>query len=223
MERTSNTKVLLIFILFLAAFLVTTKGGNEVPMKGEVYQPQFFGWPFGKCPFGGFPGSRGIPNPGASNPFGLYGFGPIGGLPDFGGIPNPGGPFGFGPIGGLPGSRGIPNPGGPNLGGSGLPNPGGPYGFDPIGGLPGPGGIPTPGGSGLPNPGGPGLPNPSGPNPGGPGLPNPRGPNPGGPYGSSLAGGLLGSRGIPNLTDPKTKLLHGNIPKGDGASGSQSP
>lgn len=88
MESTS-TKAWLIFLLFLMAFLVTTEGGKEEPVKDGTDNSDhhnFFGSPFVPCPFVTtccvfFPG-----------------FGPHGGPPGSGsGWPKPDGPKPHGP------------------------------------------------------------------------------------------------------------------------------
>lgn len=95
MEKT--TKALLVFTVFLMAFLIGAEGGKDVPKKDDqLYNSQHFfgglnfghGWPF---PF--IPGFGGIP--------GLGPFGPIGGIPGFGpgigpGV-EPGAGSGYGP------------------------------------------------------------------------------------------------------------------------------
>lgn len=55
MEKT--TKAVLVFTLFLIAFLIGAEGGRDVPKKDDqVYEPQTL-WPFCLCPgFKGFPG-----------------------------------------------------------------------------------------------------------------------------------------------------------------------
>lgn len=100
MSMEKSTKASLFLVLLLAAFLIGTEGGRDVPKKDNVYYPQNFwglgmGWPFlGGWPFWnhffGFPGGIG----GAAGK-GLPGSGPgLGGLiPGLGDIlPGIGGP-----------------------------------------------------------------------------------------------------------------------------------
>lgn len=102
MESTSTTttKAWLILILFLMAFLVTTKGGQEKPIKDGTHDHSdnhpIFGSPFVPCPFFTTccvffpgPGPYGGPPPGP---------GPYGGPPPCSeGIPSPGWPKPDGP------------------------------------------------------------------------------------------------------------------------------
>jgi hypothetical protein len=87
---TTTTKAWLILILFLMAFLVTTEGGQEKPIKDGTHDHSdhhpIFGSPLVPCPFittccvlfpgpgpyGGPPppGSEGIPSPGWPKPDG---------------------------------------------------------------------------------------------------------------------------------------------------------